>query len=43
MWVCEGDGGSGPEGADDLGLVSLEALGLNFSINTGILIFKPEA
>ena len=36
MWVCDGDRGSDPEGADDLCLVSFEALGLNLSINTGI-------
>ena len=36
MWVCDGERGSGPEGADDLCLVSFEALGLNLSINNGI-------
>ena len=36
MWVCDNDRGSGPEGADDLCLVSFEALGLNLSINNGI-------
>ena len=36
MRVCDGERGSGPEGADDLCLVSLEALGLNLSINTVI-------
>ena len=36
MWVCDGERGSGPEGADDLCLVSFEALGLNLSINDGI-------
>ena len=30
---CEGERGSVPEGADDLCLVSFEALGLNLSIN----------
>ena len=34
--VCDGERGSGPEGADDLCLVSFEALGLNLSINNGI-------
>ena len=32
----KGEQGSGPEGADDLCLVSFEALGLNLSINNGI-------
>ena len=36
MWVYDGERGSGPEGADDLCLVSYEALGLNLSINNGI-------
>ena len=36
MWVCDGERGSGPEGADDLCLVNFEALGLNLSINNGI-------
>ena len=36
MWVCDGERGSSPEGADDLCLVSFEALGLNLSINNGI-------
>ena len=36
MWVCDGERGSGPEGANDLCLVSFEALGLNLSINNGI-------
>ena len=36
MWVYEGERGSGPKGADDLCLVSYEALGLNLSINNGI-------
>ena len=39
MWLCEGERGSGPEGAVDLCLVSFEALGLNFSVNEGI--FEP--
>ena len=34
--VCEGERGSGPEGADDLCLVSFEALGLNLSIKVVI-------
>ena len=36
MLMCDGERGSGPEGADDLCLVSFEALGLNLSINNGI-------
>ena len=36
MWVCDGERGSGPKGADDLCSVSFEALGLNLSINNGI-------
>ena len=36
MWMCGGERGSGPEGANDLCLVSFEALGLNLSINNGI-------
>ena len=36
MWVYDGERGSGPEGADDLCLVSYEALGLYLSINNGI-------
>ena len=31
MKVCDGERGSGPEGADDLCLVNFEALGLNLS------------
>ena len=46
MWVCDGERGSGPEGADDLCLVSYEVLGLNLSINKGIwasrLWFEPR-
>ena len=38
MWVYDGEGGSGPEGADDLCLVGFEALGLNLSINYGISV-----
>ena len=34
--MCDGERGSGPEGADDLCLVSFEALGLNLSIHNGI-------
>ena len=34
--MCEGERGSGPKGADDLCLVSFEALRLNLSINNGI-------
>ena len=37
MWVCDGERGSGPEGADAPCLVSLKALGLNLSINNEIL------
>ena len=36
MWMSGGKRGSGPEGADDLCLVSFEALGLNLNINNGI-------
>ena len=36
MRMCDDERGSGPEGADDLCLVSFEALGLNLSINNGI-------
>ena len=36
MWVCDGERGSGPEGADYLCLVSFDALGLNLSIDDGI-------
>ena len=31
--MCDGERGSGPEGADDLCLVGFEALGMNLSIN----------
>ena len=40
MWVCDGERGSGPEGADDLCLVSFEALGLNLSIDIRIKAFR---
>ena len=33
MSMCDGERGSGPEGADDLCLVGFEALGMNLSIN----------
>ena len=36
MWVCDGERGSGPEGTDDLCLVSFEALGLNLSLKAVI-------
>ena len=36
MLMCDGERGSGPEGADDLCLVCFEALGSNLSINNGI-------
>ena len=36
MWVCDGERGSGPKGADDLCLVSFEALGLNLSLKAVI-------
>ena len=36
MLVCDGEGGSGPKGADDLCLVSFEALGLNLSLKVVI-------
>ena len=39
MLMCDGERGSGPEGADDLCLVGFEALGLNLSINYG---FKSQ-
>ena len=35
-WVCDGERGSGPEGADDRCLVSFEAPGLNFNISNRI-------
>ena len=37
--MCDGERGSGPEGADDLCLVGFEAPGLNLSINYG---FKSQ-
>ena len=40
MWVCDGERGSGPEGADDLCLVCFEALGLNLSIDIRIKAFR---
>ena len=33
MWMCDGERGSGPEGADDLCLASMEALGWDLSLN----------
>ena len=36
MLMCDGERGSGPEGADDLCLVSFEALGLNLSLKAVI-------
>ena len=33
MLICDGERGSSPEGADDLCLVGIEALGLNLSID----------
>ena len=36
MWVCDGERGSGPEGTDDLCLVSFEAPGLNLSLKAVI-------
>ena len=45
MCMCEGERCSGPEGADDLCSVSLEALGRDLSFNAGIgasrLGFEP--
>ena len=35
--MCDGERGSGPEGADDLCLVIFDDLGLKVSINNGIL------
>ena len=35
--MCDGERGSGPEGADDLCSVSIEDLGLKVSINNEIL------
>ena len=40
MWVCDGERGSVPEGADDLCLVCFEALGLNLSIDIRIKAFR---
>ena len=40
MWVCDGERGSAPEGADDLCFVSFEALGLNLSIDIRIKAFR---
>ena len=40
MWVCDGERGRGPEGADDLCLVCFEALGLNLSKNIRIKAFR---
>ena len=37
---CEGERGSGPKGADDLCLVSLEALSRDFSFNSWIFVKK---
>ena len=34
--MCEGERGSGPEGADDLCLVSLKVLDWNLSFNAGM-------
>ena len=36
MWMCDGERGSGPEGADDLCSVSLEAIGQDSSLNAAI-------
>ena len=36
MLMCDGERGSGPEGADDLCLVIFEDLGLKVSINNEI-------
>ena len=43
MWMCDGERGSGPEGADDLCLVGFEALGLNLSINYGFKSQGPNS
>ena len=36
MWICGGKRGSGPEGADDLCLASLELQGWDLSLKAGI-------
>ena len=36
LWMCDGERGSGPEGADDLGSVIFEDLGLKVSINNDL-------
>ena len=33
VWMCDGERGSGPEGADDLCSVSMEVLGWDMSPN----------
>ena len=51
VWICDGERGSGPEGADDLCLVILEALcwdlslearGCNLSLEAGIGAIWPD-
>ena len=36
LWMCDAERGNGPEGANDLCLISFEAIGLNLSIINGI-------
>ena len=36
MWMCDGERASGPKGADDLCLVSMEPQGWDLSPNAGI-------
>ena len=36
MWLCDGERGSGPEGADELRLVGLEVFEWDLSLNAGI-------
>ena len=38
MWMCDGERGSGPEGADDLCSVSMEVLGWDMSPNEILVI-----
>ena len=42
MWMCEGERGSGPEGADDLCLVCFRNFGLKAVIWTSKLVFGPQ-
>ena len=38
MWMCDGERGSGPEGADDLCLVSFWDLGWDLGLKAGIWV-----